>query len=183
MTGNIVARRYAKALFAVAEGKGADELSAYGKELSEVAKSVEESPDVMKLFKSPLFSVEEKRKVLGQVSDRLSLGQVIDNFLNLLADKDRLAVLPEVSESFTTLLDQAEGVLRGELITAVDLAEDKKKVILEQLEKQAGKKLVLSFATDKDILGGVMLKVGDKVLDASLRAQLDILKETIKRGE
>ena len=64
-----------------------------------------------------------------------------------------------------------------------ELSEERKSAIQANLEKQAGKKLELSFATDKDILGGIVLKVGDKVMDASLKAQLQILKENIKRGE
>ena len=111
------------------------------------------------------------------------MGQVIKNFCNLLADKERLAAIPDISASFTTLLDDTQGILRGELVSAVELSAAKKKAIAAELEKKSGKKLVLGFAKDESILGGVMLKIGDKVLDASIKAQLQILKETIKRGE
>jgi F-type H+-transporting ATPase subunit delta len=108
---------------------------------------------------------------------------MVVNFLSLLADKERLAIVLEVSAYYRTLLDEAEGVLRGQLVTAYTLSDQRQDQIKAKLEKQSGKKLVLSFGVDPAILGGVLLKVGDKVLDASLRAQLEILKEQIKRGE
>jgi F-type H+-transporting ATPase subunit delta len=74
-------------------------------------------------------------------------------------------------------------VLRGKLVTAVKLADNVQKNVVDKLEKQSGQKVVLDYEVDKDIIGGLMLKIGDKVLDASIRAQLQILKENIKRGE
>ena len=73
--------------------------------------------------------------------------------------------------------------MRGQLVTAVKLPADKKAKLKESLEQKTGADIELTFAVDKDILGGMVLKMGDRVLDASLRAQLGILRETFKRGE
>ena len=81
------------------------------------------------------------------------------------------------------MLDEAKGILRGQCITAVKLSNDKKANLKDALQKKAGADIELTFAVDKDILGGMVLKLGDRVLDASLRAQLGILRETFKRGE
>jgi F-type H+-transporting ATPase subunit delta len=108
---------------------------------------------------------------------------MVRNFCHLLADKERLGFLPEIEAEFSRLLDAEKGVIRGELVTAVELDDAKQEAVKKQLESQAGSQLILDFSTNDDILGGVVLKVGDKVLDGSLRAQLDILKENIKRGE
>ena len=81
------------------------------------------------------------------------------------------------------MLDDASGIVSGKLVTAVALSDSRKVELKERLEKQTGKKLVLDYATNAEILGGLVLQIGDSVLDASLRAQLNILKETIKRGE
>ena len=105
------------------------------------------------------------------------------SFCFLLADKERLAFLREISAWYGKLLDEAKGIVRGELVTAVKLSADKKAKLKESLEKKTGTALELTFAVDKDILGGMVLKMGDRVLDASLRAQLGILRETFKRGE
>ena len=183
MTGNIVARRYAKALFAVGAEQGEADLQAYGQELAELAGVLEESPEAMRFFRNPVFSVEEKKAVLQQLLGKAELKPAVKSFCSLLADKDRLGILPAVSVDFQTMLDDVQGVVRGKLVTAIKLNAAKKKALQEQLEKQTGKKLELEFATDEDILGGLVLQVGDRVMDASLRAQLQILKETIKRGE
>jgi F-type H+-transporting ATPase subunit delta len=79
-------------------------------------------------------------------------------------------------------LDTEKGVLHGELVTAVEIAGDERAAVLERLEKQAGRSLDLVYSVDPGILGGIILRVGDRVLDASLRAQLSFLKDNIKRG-
>lgn len=183
MTGNIVARRYAKALFALAKKAGKKAPAEYGKDLEAFASVLEASPDLLKVFANPVIAVEDKKAVLTGVVGKLALKPMVANFLSLLADKDRLSFALEVSAFYRTLLDEAEGVLRGQLVTSYALSDQRQDQIKAKLEKQSGKKLVLSFGVDPAILGGVLLKVGDKVLDASLRAQLEILKEQIKRGE
>lgn len=183
MTGNIVARRYAKALFAIGQKNGADALDAYGMNLAQLAELLDAAPELLRIFRNPIFSVEEKKKVLEKLFGKVKPESIVVNFCYLLADKERLGVLPDIAAVYGELLDAEQGVVRGELITAIKLNKDKQKDLKNSLEKKAGKKLVLDFATDKDILGGVVLKVGDMVLDASLRAQIGMLQENIKRGE
>ncbi len=115
--------------------------------------------------------------------DKLKIKGTVHNFCLLLADKGRLEDLPGISSVYGELLDEAQGVKRGVLVSAVEIADKKQGDIVKQLEDQLKAKLVLDFEVDPDILGGVVLKVGDQVLDASLKAQLSILKETIRRGE
>ncbi len=183
MTGNIAARRYARALFAIGQKQGLAELDTFGSELLAIANAVEETPALARLFGNPLFSTDEKRAVLAALLKVAGAGQTVSNFCNLLVDKGRLAILPEINVYYSLLLDAEKGVIRGELVTAIELGQAKRDTVKATLEKQAGQKIELSFSVDKEILGGVMLKVGDRVLDASLRAQLGILKDTIKRGE
>jgi F-type H+-transporting ATPase subunit delta len=137
----------------------------------------------MRVFANPIFVASEKMAVLDGVLAGLPVSPMVKNFLGLLAEKERLSFLPDIAAYYRTLLDESQGVVRGRLVTAVSLAGARQDQIKSKLEAQTGKKLVLDFAVDPDILGGVTLKVGDKVLDASLRAQLQILKEQIKRGD
>lgn len=181
MTGNIVARRYAKALFALGvKEKAAD---TFGKDLDGLASAMNASPDLLKLFKSPSFNTQEKKAVLKDVVGKLSMAPLSVNFLSVLADKGRLDCLPDIQKTYSELLDGVSGVVRGKLTTAMALPADRQKDIKSKLEKKSGQKLVLDFGVEPAILGGVVLRVGDKVLDASLRAQLQLLKEQIKRGE
>ena len=172
MNGDIVAQRYAKALFALGQQEGMAKLEQYGENLSALEGVLEDSPELVRLFHIPVISVAEKQKVLSQVLDKLDVDPMIKNFCSLLAEKERLPLFEEIAEAFGKLLDEAWGVVRGKLLTAVSLSE-----------KQTSKQIALKFEVDPSILGGVVLQVGDNVLDASLRAQLAILRDIIKRGE
>ncbi len=182
MTGNIVSRRYARALFSVGQKQGEADLAAYGKALTELSQILEDSPEALRLFQNPVFSAAEKKAVLEKLLEKTSAGPVVKNFCSLLADKERLSSIPEIANDYAGMLDAAQGVVRGKLVTAIKLAQKRQKEIRERLEKQLERKLVLDFEIDKNILGGVVLQVGDKVLDASIRAQLQMMKEQIKRG-
>jgi F-type H+-transporting ATPase subunit delta len=181
LTGNIVARRYAKALFALGvKEKAAD---TFGKDLAGLAGAMDAAPELLTLFKSPSFNAQEKKSVLNSVVGKLSMAPLSVNFLSVLADKGRLDCLPDIQKIYAELLDETSGVVRGKLTTAMELPAKRQKDIKAQLEKKTGRKLVLEFGVDPAILGGIVLRVGDKVLDASLRSQLQLLKEQIKRGE
>lgn len=183
MIGNVVSRRYAKALFAVGATQGEAVQTTYGAQLIELAQSLETSPEAMTFFKNPSFSADEKKAVISQLTDKVSVDPMVKNFCDLLAEKGRAEMLPAIASDYKAMTDAVTGVISGELITVSELNEERKSAIQAQLEKQAGKKLELDFGTDKNILGGIVLKIGDKVMDASLKAQLQILKENIKRGE
>lgn len=179
-----MARRYAKALFAVGKKVGEAELASFGKDLAALDEALKASPELLRVFKNPIIGIEEKKAVVGKVLDSLDAGGVVKNFCSLLADKDRLGNLPEIAAVYRDILDAEQGIVRGECLTAVDLDTTKQDEIKKALETQLkDQKLVLDFAVDPSILGGVKLKVGDKILDASLKAQLSLLKDQIKRGE
>lgn len=183
MSCNIVANRYAKALFFLGKEAGPKKLDAFSVSLGGLGEAYGASSALVQVLSSPLFSVEEKRKVLGSLAEKLSTDETVLNFCYLLAEKQRMDMLPAIVASFGNLLDEERNVLRGEVVTATALAAKKQESVLSALGKKTKSTLALEFGVDPEILGGVMLKVGDKVLDASLRAQLSILKDSIKRGE
>jgi len=183
LIGNVVARRYASALYAIGKEQGMQELKAYGQGLSDLSAVLEASPELLKVFRNPIFTAEEKKSIAAKILDKAAAKPMLRNFVNLLADKDRLTILPDIEAHFRGMLDADEGLLRGRLVTAIELSADKRQALVGKMEKQTGKKLVLDYEVDPGIMGGLMLKVGDRVLDASLRAQLGMLHEIIKRGE
>lgn len=183
MTDAIVARRYAGAVFALGKAAGKKALNRYGDNLNALGGLLESSTKLDLALKSPVISVEEKKAVLAAVFKKINADPTIRNFCFLLADKERLACLGEIVGCFRRLLDEERGVVRGSLTTAVELTDAKRGQLKSALEEKAGAGIELSFSVDASILGGVVLKIGDKVLDASLRAQLAILRETFKRGE
>lgn len=183
MTDSVVARRYANALFSLGKKSEKQNLESYGTTLALLDELLASSPDLEKIFKSPVVTILEKRKIVGELLARLKADKVTSNFCMLLADKNRLSYLHQISAYYSVLLDEEKGVVRGKLLTAVRLDAKKQGQIKSMLEKKSAKSLELAFDVDKAILGGIVLKIGDKVMDASLRAQLAILRDTIKRGE
>ena len=173
MTDAIVARRYAGAIFALGKQQGDEALSRYGSDLAALGDMLAASPKLDAALKSPVIKLLKKIKA----------DKTVSNFCLLLADKERLAYLGEIVGWYGKLLDDAKGIIRGTLTTAVELTDNKRAELKAELEKKAGASIELAFDVDASILGGVVLKVGDRVLDASLRAQLAILRETFKRGE
>ena len=183
MNGDIVAQRYAHALFAVGKEEGLSKLESYGESLSAMAGMLDGAPELERLFSAPVINVSEKQTVIRTLLSRINADPVVERFCLLLADKDRLALFSDIAACYGTLLDKAKGIVRGRLLTAVNLNKERQASILAKLEQQTSQKLALEFAVDPSILGGIVLRVGDKVLDASLRAQLNILRDIIKRGE
>ncbi len=183
MTGNIAARRYARALFALGKNSGLPELEAWSADLASLRAAASQSPDLLRVFRNPIFSTDEKKRVLEQLAAGLGLKAPVLNFCLLLADKGRLGEIEAIISAFDSLLDEEKGVLRGELYTAVPLDQARQAEISARLEAQLKRSLVLEFGVKPEILGGFVLKVGDLMQDAGLKAQLSILKDTIKRGE
>lgn len=183
MTGSVAARRYAKALFDLARQTGPEALDAAGADIANMAALTEKSQDLARLFRDPVFSPEEKRAVIGALADRLGLGGMVRNFCFLLADKHRLDLLEKIAGEYQSLADTEKGIVRGELVCAVPLDEKKQHAVRDALAEKAGKTLVLDFRVDATLLGGMVLTVGDNVMDASLKTQLGLLKDTITRGE
>lgn len=181
MIGNAVSKRYAGALFSI--GKDKNLLDNFSETLQTLASAVEENAQLKELVLSPVIAQEEKKSLIMSILGLCQAGDIEKSFCSLLADKGRLSLIPAIAADFKAMLDEAKGIGRGLVTTAIDLDNDKKAEILSQLEKQTGRKLELSYAVNSDILGGIILKVGDIVYDASLRAQLDNLRESIKRGE
>lgn len=184
MTGSVAARRYARALFGLGLKAGTETLDQWGGEVANMAELMAQSLDLSRLFRDPVFSSEEKKNVIAALADRLSISKPVRDFFFLLADKNRLELLPAIAWQYRALADAEKGILRGEFISAAPLDEARQASVLEQLAKKAGgRTLALDFSVDTTLLGGMVLKVGDNVMDASLKTQLLLLKDTIKRGE
>ena len=182
MTGSVAARRYAKALFDLAKASGPEALQHCSRDIAALTSLAKENPELVRFFADPVFTAEEKHKVIAALGERLGIGSMFRDFCYLLADKKRLALLTTIAGEYQALADAENGVLRGEFISAFPLAEDKQNGVIKKLEKNAGKTLALEFKVDEALLGGMILKVGDNVMDASLKTQLSLLKDTIKRG-
>ena len=182
MTDNSVARRYAGALFALSKKEGGSAIDSRGERLAAIAQAMREEPKLGVILKSPVISIAEKKALLAAILDKLDADQILRNFCNLLADKERLGSLYDIAEWYKILHDETRGILRGRVTTAIKLAPEKQAEMKDALNKKFGKDLELTFHVEPEILGGMVLAVGDRLMDSSLRAQLGALRETLRRG-
>ncbi len=182
MQESTVAARYAKAFFELVAEQGGQELHKANKTLQSLKASMLGVESLSLCLKDPILSSDEKKKVLTELLKSFEQAPFVPQFCYLLADKQRLELIPVIADQFSVLLDNKEGISRGIITTAVEVDENHKRDIVENLEKQTGRKLLLSYAVDPSLLGGMVLKINDLVLDSSLATQLNNLSQTIKLG-
>ncbi len=181
MKNTILANRYAKALFAVAQET--DAFDEFAKVLSDVAGVIVSQPEVSDGLTNPLYPLDVRAKVMDYIVGAAGATGVVKNFLNLVVQKKRAEVLPEISEAFQALIDVQRNICQGSVVTATEISADLKDKVQVTLEKITGKTVVLTTSVDPAIVGGIIAKVGDLVLDGSIKSQLQGLKESIQGSE
>lgn len=181
MKNTVLAKRYAKALFAV--GKEEDDFDEYSKALNEMAGLYTSTPEVRDALTNPMYPLEVREKVMAHLVKKMKTSQVMSNFFNLLVQKKRADILPDIAEVFQALVDADKNMCQGTIVSATELNAKLSKKIKATLEKITGKQVVLTTQVDPSIIGGIVAKVGDLVLDGCIKSQLTGLKESIKGSE
>jgi len=177
----VLAKRYAKALFAVAKEEGA--LDEYGQALHEMATLFASVPEFKDALTNPVYPEDTRVKVMESVSAKMQVPPVAARFFKLLVEKKRAEALPEIAEVYQDLVDADRNLVRGVLSAASELPGDLTEKVKATLEKITGKQVVLDTRVDPALIGGIVAQVGDLVLDGSIRSQLAGLKESIKGSE
>ncbi len=180
MSSSRIAKRYAKALFSLGQEEGRFEQ--YGMELKEFTDLCREQPEFEAVMVNPVFAVEDRKKILLAVLERSGFSETVQRFLKLLLDKDRMEAVAEVAVYYENLWDEAVNVARAKIVTARRLKEGALKALESSLEELTSKKIKSEVDEDPSLIGGVVVKIGDLVLDGSVKAQLEGLKESLKRG-
>lgn len=176
-----VSRRYAKALILIGQEDGQAEQ--YNQELDSIAKLFDTQEGFEKALTNPLYNKNERKKVLEAVLAATDLSNVMKSFLTLLFDKGRIGFLREIASYYKELADELKGIAKASIISATGLSSDAVDNIKEALSKRTGKTIVLNIEQDPSLIGGVVTKIGDLVLDGSVRTQLMNMRETLKKGE
>ena len=178
----ILAKRYAKAIFSL--GKEQEKVEAYAETLNGIADLFKDAKlGVEDALTNPLYPLEARQKVMAKVAEAAKADNVMTSFLNLLIEKKRVDVLPEIATAIQEMVDLEENISHGSVTSAIELDSGLLEKIQATLEKITGNKVILETQVDPSIIGGVVATVGDLVLDGSIRTQLNGLKESIKGRE
>jgi F-type H+-transporting ATPase subunit delta len=173
-------QRYAQALFDLADESGA--VAAVEADLRALKAMLGESRDLTRLMTSPAFSGEDRAKGLAAVADKAGLSPLTRKFLGLLAANGRAALLQSAIAGFLALSAKRRGVVAAEVTTAVALTPAQQQGVAAALRTALGKDPELSTRVDPAILGGMKVRVGSRLFDASLKSRLDSLKFALKRA-
>lgn len=171
-----VAKRYSRALFQLAlEEKKLDQVE---NDFNQIENLISKSDEFRALISNPLISEIEKAKIMTKIF-RSKLSEIGYNFLQLLTNKKRSSLLPEVIEEFNLMMLQHRNILRGELVSVVDLSGAQVEKIKIKIEKLTGKSVVFDTRLDPSIIGGFIVRVEDMVIDNSVRFQLNKLRQRL----
>ena len=181
MKQTILAKRYAKAIFTVGQEK--EKYEEYDEALQGLANLYSTHPDVVDALTNPLYPMDVKENVMKGIVSSMKVDTIMGNFLNLLVQKQRAEILPEIAASYKTMVDEAKNISHGNVISAIELSDELKENVQSILEKLTGKKVELTTSVDQSIIGGIIAQVGDLVLDGSIKTQLAGLKDSIKGRE
>ena len=171
------AGRYARAVFEIALEK--KELDRWQSDLSKMA-SLGKDADIMQLLENPKIKFEDKARLLSV--GLADINPLALNLLYLLITKGGLGILSEITSEYQRLFDSYRGIEQAEVITAVPLMDKEKQTLEKQLEAVVGKDVVLKPEVDTSLLGGIVVKIGGKLLDGSTRSRLSALKRELVGG-
>jgi F-type H+-transporting ATPase subunit delta len=173
-----IAQVYARSLFQVAQEN--DELDEIHEELGEFADALDGSRELQVFFFSPYFSSQEKKDGVDKVVD--GGNEHFVNFLKLIAERHRMPAVFRMRREFDAMWREENKLLEVRITSAIDLDDDLVKSIGQRIEEQTGKQIDLDANVDPDVIGGLVLRVGNMVMDASVRGRLERLRKEVARA-
>jgi F-type H+-transporting ATPase subunit delta len=176
-----ISKRYAGALFSLGQEDGS--FSTYGRELEEFKDFFLKNAEFGDAVSNPIYNLEDRKNVLKFVLEKSNFSNLVKNFLNLLLDKNRIDYIEAISDKYAVLTDEASNIVHAEIITARPLQDKTLKKVVDSLRAMTSKEIKSEVKEDPELIGGIVVKIGDLVLDGSVKAQLEGLKESFRRGE
>lgn len=173
-----IAARYATAVFELAiDGKA---LPALEKDVDALEAALADSADLQTLLTSPLYSREEQASAIAAVAKKMKLSESTSNVLALMASKRRLFVLPQLLSSLRTRIATHKGEVTAEVTSAKALTKAQTESLAKTLKAQIGADVKIKATVDESIIGGLIVKVGSKMIDTSIKSKLNALQNTMK---
>lgn len=173
-----VAGRYATALFELAlEQKALEQIET---DLGRFGEALDASDDLQRLVKSPMFSTEEQGRALGAILDELKIEGLTKNFLLLVSKNRRLFATPDMIRAYRAMLAEHRGEMSATVTAASKLTNTQVTALKQALKAGLGKDVMLDQLVDPSLIGGLMIKVGSRMIDTSIRTKLNSLKHAMK---
>ena len=173
-----IAQVYARSLFEVAQDR--DRLDVVREQIAQFADALGESRDLQTFFFSPYFSTEEKKKGLDTAVE--GADEIVRNFLAVLIENHRMPALFRIRRELDRMWQEVNQLLPVQVTSAVALDEAVTSRIGEEIGRQTGRRVELTSTVDPDVLGGIVLRVGNSILDASIRTRLERLRKQVARA-
>lgn len=180
MLENAVARRYAQAFFALAQEKNlVDQLES---ELKTVVDAINSNEDLKRVIDHQLVSPDEKKAIVDKLFSQ-ELSEITVNFLNVVVEKFRATYIPAIYEEFISYANATRNMADAKVVTAVEINDAELDVIKSKLAAMTGKTIRLQSKVDPSLIGGVVVRIGDKIIDGSIATQLERLKNNLRQIE
>jgi F-type H+-transporting ATPase subunit delta len=174
----LLAERYAVALFEIAdERRGLDEAAS---DLRQLRAMLAESPELVRAMRSPILSREAQGRAVAAVADAAGLSRLVRDFLAVVARNRRLFAVPAMIEAYLARLAARRGEIAAEVTAAQPLSQGQLAALGEELRKSAGRRVALDVRVDAGLLGGIVVKLGSRLVDASVKGRLQRLQAAMK---
>jgi F-type H+-transporting ATPase subunit delta len=173
-----LAERYAAALFELADERHA--LDAAAADLRELRTMLHQSGDLMRLVRSPVLSRAEQGKAIEALAERASLSPLTRDFLAVVARNRRLFAVPAMIEAYLDKLAERRGEVTAEVVAAQQLTETQRNALGDHLRRVVGSRVTIDLRIDPSLLGGMVVKIGSRMVDGSLKGQLQRLQLSMK---
>jgi ATP synthase F1 delta subunit len=173
-----IARVYARSLFEVADER--DKLDVVRDQLGQFADALSESPELQTFLFSPYFSTEEKKDGLAKAV--IDADETVANFFALLLDNHRMPVVFRVRREYDRLWEDAHRLLPVQITSAVELDPSVAQRVGDEIGRQTGRTVELTSTVDPEVLGGIVVRVGNSIIDASIRTRLENLRKQVAKA-
>jgi len=170
--------RYATALFELADEE--KQLDAVAGDLSAIGAMIDESADLQRLIRSPVISREDQQKAMGALLEAAGIGDLTTNFIGVVTRNRRLFSLPGMIKGYQALLAARRGEATAEVVTARELTDAQMGAIENSIKQAMGTKVAIDATVDESLLGGLIVKVGSRMVDTSLKTKLSQLRLAMK---
>lgn len=178
MKSEVMARRYARALYELGREEGLEHQ--FLADLEHIASLVGESGEFNAIMVSPLYDITLKKRILSDVVSQVGVSKYMVNFLSILLDKDRFQYVEDILKAYQDILDEVSGKVKAQVISATALTPGQKQSISEVFSKLMDRKVDVDIAVDSSLIGGLVVDIEGMVYDGSIRTQLTKIKQSLK---